>query len=172
RALLFPMYKGLYERRLKPPPGGPNAQRDLVIQQVKDVGRSVDYLRTRSDIAQDRLAFFGVSLGAAVAPMVLSVEQRFKTAVLWSGGLPTGPRPPETDAINFAPRVVTPVLMLNGRDDFTFPVETSQEPMFRLLGTAEGDKRRGLYDGGHVFPFSRMIKDSLDWLDRYLGTPG
>jgi eukaryotic-like serine/threonine-protein kinase len=61
--------------------------------------------------------------------------------------------------------------MLNGRDDFTFPVETSQEPMFRLLGTPDADKKRGLYDGGHVFPFSRMIKDSLDWLDRYLGTP-
>jgi serine/threonine protein kinase len=24
---------------------------------------------------------------------------------------------------------------------------------------------------GHVFPFSRMIKDSLDWLDKYLGAP-
>ena len=28
-----------------------------------------------------------------------------------------------------------------------------------------------LGEGGHVFPFSRMIKDSLDWLDRYLGVP-
>ena len=33
------------------------------------------------------------------------------------------------------------------------------------------DKGRKIYDGGHVFPFSRMIGDSLDWLDRYLGTP-
>ena len=42
-ALLFPMYKGMYERREKAP-GGPNAVRDLVIQQVKDVSRSIDYL--------------------------------------------------------------------------------------------------------------------------------
>jgi hypothetical protein len=42
---------------------------------------------------------------------------------------------PEVDPINFAPRVKTPLLMLNGRDDFTFPIETSQEPLFRLLGT-------------------------------------
>ena len=40
-----------------------------------------------------------------------------------------------------------------------------------LLGTPEADKAHKLYDGGHVFPFSRMIKDSLDWLDRYLGVP-
>ena len=54
---------------------------------------------------------------------------------------------------------------------WAFPVEQSQEPMFRLLGTPAADKRHGLYDGGHVFPFSRMIKDTLDWLDKYLGAP-
>ncbi len=171
RALLFPMYKATYERRLKAPLAGPNALRDTVIQQVKDVRRSIDYLRTRQDIAGDRLAYFGVSMGATIAPIVLAVERRFKTAILWSGGLPMTPRLPENDPINFAPRVVLPVLMLNGRDDFTFPVESSQEPLFRLLGTPPAEKQRGLYDGGHVFPFSRMIKDSLDWLDRHLGVP-
>jgi len=169
-ALLFPMYKGMYERREKDP-GGPNALRDLVIQQVKDVSRSIDYLQTRPDIAHDKLAFFGVSLGGNRASIVLAVESRFNTAILWSGGLPLGAYPPEVDPVNFAPRVKTPLLMLNGRDDFTFPIETSQEPLFRLLGTPAADKVRGLYDGGHVFPFSRMIKDSLDWLDRYLGVP-
>lgn len=73
--------------------------------------------------------------------------------------------------INDAPRVTTPVLMLNGRDDFTFPIETSQVPLFELLGTKGGDKRRVLYDGGHVFPFARVQKDMLDWLDKYLGVP-
>ena len=102
---------------------------------------------------------------------MLAVDRRFKTAILWSGGLPMTPRLPETDPVNFAPRVTLPLLMLNGRDDFTFPVETSQEPMFRLLGTPAADKKRGVFDGGHVFPFSRMIKDSLDWLDRHLGVP-
>jgi dienelactone hydrolase len=171
RALLFPMYKGTYERRVQGPPAGPNALRDMMIQQIKDLGRSVDYLLTRPDVARDRLAFFGVSMGAAMAPIGLRVEPRFQAAVLWSGGFPLASRLPENDPINFAPRVTTPVLMLNGRDDFTFPVETSQEPLFRLLGTPAEHKRRALYDGGHVFPFSRMIKDSLDWYDRYLGAP-
>jgi dienelactone hydrolase len=171
RALLFPMYKGLYERRLKTPPSGPNEFRDMTIQQVKDVGRSVDYLQTRSDIDRGKIAYFGASLGAGLGPIVLSTEKRFATAILWSGGFSLGRRPPETDSINFAPRVTTPTLMLNGRDDFTFPVEQSQEPMFRLLGTPAADKHRDVYDGGHIFPFSRMIKDSLDWLDKYLGAP-
>jgi hypothetical protein len=43
--------------------------------------------------------------------------------------------------------------------------------MFKWLGTPEADKRHGIYDGGHVFPFARIIKDTLDWLDTYLGVP-
>jgi dienelactone hydrolase len=171
RALLFPMYQGMYERRPPQPPSGPNALRDLVIQQVKDLRRSLDYLETRPDIAADKLAFFGVSLGGNRASIILAVEPRFKTAVLWSGGLPLNSYVPEVDPINYVTRVKTPIILLNGRDDFTFPIETSQDPLYRLLGTPAADKAHKLYDGGHVFPFSRMIKDSLDWLDKYLGAP-
>ena len=70
-----------------------------------------------------------------------------------------------------APRVTTPLLMLNGAQDFAFPVETSQKPMFRHFGTRELDKKLVIYEGGHVFPFARIIKDTLDWLDKYLGVP-
>jgi formylglycine-generating enzyme required for sulfatase activity/dienelactone hydrolase/tRNA A-37 threonylcarbamoyl transferase component Bud32 len=172
RALLLPMYKGTYERRIVPFPTGRIVLRDLSIAMIKDLGRSVDYLQTRSDIDHNRLAYFGVSMGAAIGPVALAVEKRFKTAVLWSGGFATTPaETAEDDPFNFAPRVTTPVLMLNGRDDFTFPVETSQAPMFQMLGTPPADKRRVEYPGGHIFPFARMIKDTLDWLDKYLGVP-
>jgi eukaryotic-like serine/threonine-protein kinase len=170
-ALLFPMYKGMYERRSSGGPSGPNAARDGVIQRVKDLRRSVDYLETRSDVDQSRLAFFGVSYGAALSPIALAIEQRFKGAVIWSGGFPASKPLPEVDAINYAGRVRAPILMLNGREDFTFPIDASQRPLFRLLGTAEADKRHVVYDGGHVFPFARIEKDTLDWLDKYLGVP-
>ena len=110
-----------------------------------------------------------MSFGAFLAPIPLAVENRFKTAVLWSGGFQLITKLPEIDEINFAPHVTIPVLMLNGRDDFAFPVESSQIPMFQLLGTAAPDKRRVLYDGGHVFPFARIEKDTLEWLDKYFG---
>ncbi len=170
RALLFPMYKGTYERRLETPPAGPNERRDLTIQQMKDLQRSVDYAMSRQDLDHDRLAYFGVSLGARLGAIALAIEKRFKAAVLWSGGFRSTPALPDNDEINYAPRVTTPVLMLNGRDDFTFPIDTSQAPMFKLIGTPAKDKQHVLYDGGHVFPFARIMKDTLDWLDKYLGT--
>jgi dienelactone hydrolase len=173
RALFFPMYKGTYERRLSQMPTGTIGRRDLAVSRMKDLERSVDYLQSRSDIDHARLAYFGVSLGARLGALALAVEKRFATAVLWSGGFRTALAPvaPEIDEINFAPRVTTPVLMLNGAQDFAFPVETAQKPMFRLFGTPAADKKHMIYDGGHVFPFARIIKDTLDWLDKYLGVP-
>jgi eukaryotic-like serine/threonine-protein kinase len=171
RALLFPMFKGSYERKLSKPPAGFNERRDLTVARIKDLRRSVDYVLTRDDLQKDRLAYFGVSLGARLGVIALAVEPRFQTAVLWAGGFPMNTRLPEVDEINFAPHVKTPVLMLNGRQDFTFPLEASQKPMFKWLGTPEADKRHGIYEGGHVFPFARIIKDTLDWLDKYLGVP-
>ena len=170
RALFFPMYKGTYERRLERPPAGPNERRDLTIQRMKDLQRSVDYVKSRPDLDHDRLAYFGVSLGGRLGAIALAIEKRFKAAVLWSGGFRSSTTLPENDEINYAPRVTTPVLMLNGRDDFTFPIETSQLPMFARLGTPVKDKQHVLYDGGHIFPFARIMKDTLDWLDRYLGS--
>ena len=170
RALLLPMYKGTYERRLSAPLTGPSAVRDLTIADIKDLRRSVDYLETRNDIDRAKLAYFGVSLGARLAPIALAVDNRFKTAVFWSGGfdMPSS-RLPEVDPFNFAPRVTLPVLMLNGREDFTFPLASSQLPMFQGLGSAAVDKRHVLYPGGHVFPFARIEKDTLEWLDQQFG---
>ena len=79
---------------------------------------------------------------------------------------------PEVDHINFASHVTVPVLMLNGRYDFFFPVDKSQRPMFDTLGTPKADKRHLLYDTGHGIPRFEMIKETLDWLDRYQPAAG
>ena len=59
--------------------------------------------------------------------------------------------------------------MLNGRYDHTFPVETAQLPYFRSLGTPEKDKKHVIYESGHAPPRKDYIRESLDWLDKYLG---
>ena len=41
--------------------------------------------------------------------------------------------------------------------------------MFELLGTPLEHKRRLTFPGGHSVPRLEMIKESLAWLDRYLG---
>jgi hypothetical protein len=60
--------------------------------------------------------------------------------------------------------------MLNGRYDFFFSSKTSQGLMFDLLGTAPADKKHRIVESGHI-PAERqeVIKEILDWLDRYLG---
>jgi formylglycine-generating enzyme required for sulfatase activity/dienelactone hydrolase len=170
RALILPVYKGTLERALTAPIAGPNQRRDLDVERIKDLRRSLDYLETRADIDSAKLGYYGFSAGGAIAPCALAGELRFQTAVLISAGMTSG-EPPEVDPWNYAPHVKTPVLMLNGRDDFFFPLETSQTPLFEALGTPEKDKRRVLYDGGHVDFISRMavVQEALDWLDRYLG---
>jgi hypothetical protein len=59
--------------------------------------------------------------------------------------------------------------MLNGKYDVIFPVETNVRPAFKLLGTPEKDKKLVVYDTDHYIPRKELIKESLDWLDRYLG---
>lgn len=45
----------------------------------------------------------------------------------------------------------------------------SHLPMFRLFGVSESDKRRVVYDTGPHIPRPDLIRETLDWLDRYLG---
>ncbi len=100
---------------------------------------------------------------------MLAVEERFDAGVLLVGGFLFQRAQPEVDQINFVPRITLPVLMLNGRYDFFFPAETSQKPFFELLGTPPEHKKMFVYDKGHSVPRTELIKETLDWLDRYLG---
>ena len=89
--------------------------------------------------------------------------------VLVGGGFDFNEKLPEVDEVNFAPRVTMTALMVNGRYDYVFSLESSQKPMFRALGTREKDKRHAVFDGGYPAPHDQMIKEVLDWLDRYQG---
>jgi dienelactone hydrolase len=169
RALMFPIYKDTYERLDTPPKPGTNAERDETIQQAKDLRRSVDYLETLPDIDAARLAYYGISWGAVQGPIMITVENRFKAAVFAAGGCDNEKVLPEADPMNFASHVKIPVLMINGRYDFEIPLETCQEPLFRLLGVSPQDKRHVLFDTGHAPPQLPVMKEALNWLDHYLG---
>jgi hypothetical protein len=43
------------------------------------------------------------------------------------------------------------------------------EPMFNLLGTPADRKRRVVYDTSHTIPRTELIRESIEWMDRYLG---
>ena len=168
RALVYPVYKGTYERHVTL--HGRNEDRDTVIQWSKDLGRTIDYLSSRNDFDKDRIAFYGFSAGASDAIPAVTLESRLKAAIFLTGGLQTDwPTLPETEPINFAPRIKIPLLMLSGRYDFSFPVD-EQKLLFKLVGTAPEHKRYVLFDNaGHVPPRLDVVREVLDWLDRYLG---
>jgi eukaryotic-like serine/threonine-protein kinase len=172
RAVFFPVYKSTFERGdgLKTDiPGLSNSYRDHVIMWVKDFSRAVDYLETRKDLDCSRLAYYGVSWGGEMGGIVAAVENRITVAVLHVAGLSLERSLPEVDALNYVPRVKIPVLMLNGRYDHYFPVETSMQPMFRLLGTPPEKKKSVVYPTGHGVPRNELIREALDWLDRFAG---
>ena len=58
--------------------------------------------------------------------------------------------------------------MLNGKYDVFFPLETSQKPMFDLLGTNNEDKKHYVYTSGHYVPRKKLISEHLSWLEKYL----
>ncbi len=173
RALLFPVYKGTFERGNAKMAEAlaqwdSHQSSEIFVQQFKDFRRCIDYMQTRGDIDSRNLAYYGFSWGAIVGPIILAIEDRLKAGVLVAGGLVSEFRP-ETNPINYLIRVKQPTLMLNGRFDTGLPAETSSKPMFELLGTPAKDKRQVFYDTDHVPPLNEIIKETLAWLDKYLG---
>jgi len=148
--------------------------RDLLIQQAKDLSRTLDYLESRNDIDTDRIGFHAVSYGATRSPYLLATEPRFAIAMLVSTGLsPTGHLPPEIQQVDYLVRVTLPVLLVTGRNDLTMSYEESQRPFFRLLGTPESDKRHVALASGHLPPgYTELSRHLLEWIDRWFGPAG
>lgn len=178
RAVIYTVYKGTYERGGDRPGTGasPMARLNWSVQKYQDMARSIDYLESRSDIDVEKLAYVGLSWGAGTAPQLLALEERIKVAALVVGGcfIWSDDHVPGTDAARFAARVTVPVLMVNGLDDTFFPYQTSQRPLFELLGTPGEHKVHQMYPGGHGapgFPDNDARRDVIEWLDKYLGLP-
>jgi pimeloyl-ACP methyl ester carboxylesterase len=167
RALICPVFKGTYERKV--------AGMDFwekTVQKAKDLGRSIDYLESRTqDFDLGALGYYGVSWGAAEGGPAVAIEERIKAAVLFDGGLtPSSSTRPERNAINYLARITIPVLMLNGRFDAIFPPDESQVPMFKLLGTDPSRKSHRLTDSSHIATISpERIQETVSWFDTYLG---
>lgn len=171
RALVYPIYKGTYERLGAFVPPGDIHEFSRLVDESKEIGRSLDYLETRPDIDRNKIAYLGVSQGGADGVIFTALEDRFKAVILLDGGFFLSPTLPPKDQVNFAPRLKKPVLMINGRYDFTFSPERSQEPMFRMIGTRPEDKRRVVFDTPHDISQNKagLSSEVLNWLDKYLG---
>ncbi len=174
RAVLFPVYKGTFERadqRYGPIYGGSPSHlyTEYLTYLVKDFKRCIDYLETRPDTIDSRkLAFYGMSWGGVLGAVIPALEERLQASVLLSGGF-FRQALPEADQVSYVARVKTPTLMLNGKYDSLYPLATGIQPMFDLLGTPAEHKRLIPYDTDHIPPRNEFMKETLDWLNKYLG---
>ncbi len=171
RAVALPVMFGTFERG-----GGSSglalsqaALRDKLVNMTKDTRRTIDYLQTRSDLDAKGIGLYAFSWGATFVAPALAQEPRIKAAVLNTGGLPRIPDlMPEVDPLNAVARVNIPVLMLNGRYD-SFMLPENSRHFYDLLPAHEPRKRRVIADSGHYVPRDLLVRETLDWLDTYLG---
>lgn len=172
RAVLYPLYQGTYERQSKLVLPGASHEVELITKRFKDLARSLDYLETRPDIDKNKLAYLGVSMGSAEGVIYACLAQdRLQTAIFLDGGFFLGVPSPAIDQVNFAPRLKIPMLMVNGRYDYTFSLNRAQIPLFRMLGSSQTNKKHIVLETPHDVTNRRseLVTDVLGWLDQYLG---
>jgi len=170
RAFICPIYSGTYER------GGDDPDKwrkkngaQWRFEWLNDLRRTIDYLETREDIDTKNIVFMGVSWGSFMCPMLSPFEERIKGLILVSGCIYTPGMRPKPKGLE-QPHVTIPVLMLNGKYDYAWPVKTHQKPLFDLLGTPPEHKKHVIYESGHLpLPRAPMMKEIFAFLDKYQG---
>ena len=172
RAVMYPVYQDTYERRTRHSLPGASEGIDISVERYKDAGRSLDYLQARRDIDNSKLGYMGVSMGSAEGVIYAALlGDRLKTVILLDGGFFINPPMAGRDQVDFAPRLKVPVLMVNGRYDFSFSLERAQNPLFEMLGTPAADKKHVVLETPHDVTAQKtaLVSEVLAWLDKYLG---
>jgi formylglycine-generating enzyme required for sulfatase activity len=143
------------------------AYRELVVRQITDMRRGIDWLETRPDLDSTRLALVNVSL-SLLGIDAAAVEPRYKAVALLSSGVYREQLRviPEVSPILLAPHIRAPKLMLNGRHDEDFIFAMDAMPLFNLLVEP---KRLETYDGGHLPPPEVVVPVLKRFLDENLG---
>jgi len=181
-AVVMPIYKSTYERRGEMPnknhmPNESHLYTAYLIKWLKDFSRTIDYMETRTDFDMDKIGLYTHSWGGligayilVIGAYILAVEERVSLCVHVLGGFDYfGKGLPEADIFNYLPRNKVPVLMLNGKYDMRFPLESEVIPYFDLLGTPAEDKELKVYESDHWIPKTEMIRETLNWLEKYFG---
>lgn len=172
RAVILPVFDGAFERYdgfdQMPAEEKERGYRDHILNWHSDLGRTLDYLESREDIDNNSFAFLGASYGASTATPLIVLEPRIKVAILAIGGFSFRIYPLISDPLTYVSRITQPVLMLSGRFDNVFPLETRATPFFNMLGTPEQDKKHVIFNGGHRPPPRNIfVTEVVDWLDKY-----
>ncbi|MEA1875523.1 MAG: alpha/beta fold hydrolase [Bacteroidota bacterium] len=153
--------------------------RDLISQTVFDLRRAVDFIFTQDDLDNERIAYFGISLGGMIGTIFCAVENRIKVPIIVLAGgnlnlmFGMDALNAETkdflsiiDPINYV-RMISPrpLLMINASNDDVIPPITSK----LLFKAAKKPKEIIWYPTKHHdLPIDKVYPDGLRWLQEYL----
>jgi dienelactone hydrolase len=158
---------------------------EVKIQLINDLQRAVDLLSQHPQVDPDRLAYFGISFGAAMGGLLAGVETRIKAYVLQvgDGGLVEHTSEPgpngmnvhfsedwaelmwPTESLHFVSRAAPASLLFqNGLHDENVPPTDAMR--YQLAGSEP--KTVMWYDSAHYLPFE-AYHDAAIWLQPYLG---
>ena len=151
----------------------PSTYLDWIIQTVKDVRRSFDFLVEVREVDPDRIALVGFSRGAQVSVIAGAVEQRFAgIALLYGGYILVGitQRSPAASTANYIGRISPrPLLMINGDRDILFLKDSSVLPLQELAGEPH---LFCWFDASHGRLAIEEQTSLLDWLRECLRRDG
>ena len=165
----------------------------LQTKYVWDQSRGVDYLQSRSEVDGGRIGAIGHSLGGQQTLFLAALDERIGAAVASCGfasyasilreGINHNFAAYVTDVLRhgdlgdvFACVAPRPFLILNGKEDRSFPVDGIEathrqaREAYEQVGAADA-LELGLFDGGHAFPSDRRER-AYAWLDRWLDRTG
>ena len=159
------------------------------IQLMKDLQRAVDILRAHPAVDDERIAYIGISYGAAMGALFVGIERRIKAAVLivGDGGLVTHATSPNAlpfmASLSCATRAAwfremvpiepirfiglaapTPLMLQNGRTDTLVPEADAQ----LLHNAAPEPKAIFWYEAGHGLNQQASF-DRHGWLRGQIG---
>lgn len=152
--------------------------RELFVQTVIDIGRTIDYLEQRKDADAGKVAYLGHSMGSLIGVIAAGVDKRIKaTILLGTGDFAHSYGPvfryipeyeyiaPVIEPLNFAGAISPrPLLIIQGKKDNGFP-GVSTEKLFEAAGEP---KKIVWLDGGHLPPADEVMPITIEWLNKYL----
>ncbi len=181
-----------FARRSGAPIAFTRRDRKEQIQLIVDLRRAVDLLGARADVDDDRIAYLGVSYGAAMGGLLAGVEHRIAAFVLMSGdgGLVEHFSGPEhrsgpffmlsparrrawlaamrpIEPLTWVKRASAPILFLSGRRDHLVSVRDAA----RYQRAAPQPKEIRWYDSDHMLP-SQAWCDAAHFLGRQIAIAG
>ena len=109
--------------------------RDLILQEMVDGRRGLDYALSRGDLDATRVAYYVTSSGPGRKILLAAMEPRYRAIVMIGGGFYQSDTLvyPEINPVNLAPRIRPPKLLIQGRYDENMTMHTDAEPYRQLL---------------------------------------